>query len=605
MSAAQHLPHLALLEVLTPPTGWRTDRALLSSYSADPAVLAAALMALAGRDPEDGTPTRIALARALVELRGRVTFVVQRGRLAVPTAGGQIAGLLDRFIREARYDERERSWHAKLALVRFVPDRSAGALWRLWLGSRNLTRDTSWDMCLQIDGEPSRATQASADIAEISRRLAAEAGEAVAWQPLVAELGGVAWRMPRGLQLQSVALMLPRDRGRSLPRPPDGLQKVLAVSPFLDGSRVTALGRWGDERCERSLLSSRPALAEVAAQRGQPFSRWTHLLTLPPPGEVSVSEPGSAEAVLEDRGLHAKLIWTTHASGHTLWLGSPNLTVRGWTQNAEVVAEVLAERRGGAAAVRALEDGIARFKDSAQPITPVALGAASAADPDRKLLEDAQKEVAARFVATQRREQDGTVLLRCDGPPHPGHPEVKLEIARLNGGKWAEWARGIAHLPLAAERDAWSDLVNLRVSFRDEALSWTQAAPFDPPRANERDGEILAEWLGPLGRLAAVRELLTGLSATPEDRPWDVVLTATRAVSGKQTTSVMGEVPSLEQVLRAWQRDPGRLALVDALLAAPDGDPGQEGATALAAFRRTWAVLKAGLEIEAGFGSHP
>jgi len=85
--SGEHLPGLALLDALRPPAGWRVDRALLSSYSADPAVLAAVMLALVARDDDGGSGTRPALARALLELRGRVAFVVQRGRLAAPGAG--------------------------------------------------------------------------------------------------------------------------------------------------------------------------------------------------------------------------------------------------------------------------------------------------------------------------------------------------------------------------------------------------------------------------------------------------------------------------------------------------------------------------------------
>ena len=41
-----HLAGQSILDVLRPPVGWKTDRALLSSYSADLAVIAAALLAL-------------------------------------------------------------------------------------------------------------------------------------------------------------------------------------------------------------------------------------------------------------------------------------------------------------------------------------------------------------------------------------------------------------------------------------------------------------------------------------------------------------------------------------------------------------------------------
>jgi len=63
-----HLPTLPLLEALRPPSGWRTDRAILSAYSAEPRVLVSLLLALAGRDDDSGSGSRVALARTLCEL---------------------------------------------------------------------------------------------------------------------------------------------------------------------------------------------------------------------------------------------------------------------------------------------------------------------------------------------------------------------------------------------------------------------------------------------------------------------------------------------------------------------------------------------------------
>ena len=96
-----HLPTLPLLEALRPPPGLRTDRAILSAYSAEPRVLVSLLFALAGRDDDSGSGSRVALARTLDELRGRVAFVLQRGRIAAPNAAPRVLALLDRFVRES------------------------------------------------------------------------------------------------------------------------------------------------------------------------------------------------------------------------------------------------------------------------------------------------------------------------------------------------------------------------------------------------------------------------------------------------------------------------------------------------------------------------
>ena len=263
-----HLPTLPLLEALRPPPGWRTDRAILSAYSAEPAVLVSLLLALAGRDDDSGSGSRVALARALDELRGRVAFVLQRGRIAAPNAAPRILALLDRFVREAPWDEvgvagaSGRSWHAKLALVRMVAsdDGTAAPQWRFWLGSRNFTRDSSWDIALSLETvEPgSSGGQMLVGIEQVAARLAEHAEETLSWQPLISELAQTRWNVPRGLTLRRVTLLLPEDADRGLPPSPPKVRRLLAVAPFLDGRTVRRLRSWSDQTC--TLLSTIPEL---------------------------------------------------------------------------------------------------------------------------------------------------------------------------------------------------------------------------------------------------------------------------------------------------------------------------------------------------------
>src|SRR5207249_2459902 len=97
-SQPAHLSHLSQLDHLRPPPGWRTDSAVLSTYSAHTSVIAAVLLALGGQDDDTGSGTKIAFARALTELRGKVHFVLQSGRLTLPENPASIVSLLDRFI---------------------------------------------------------------------------------------------------------------------------------------------------------------------------------------------------------------------------------------------------------------------------------------------------------------------------------------------------------------------------------------------------------------------------------------------------------------------------------------------------------------------------
>ena len=497
-----HLPTLPLLEALRPPPGWRTDRAILSAYSAEPAVLVSLLLALAGRDDDSGSGSRVALARTLDELRGRVAFVLQRGRIAPPNAAPRVLALLDRFVREAPWDEGDtagasgRSWHAKLALVRLVAsdDRTAPPQWRFWLGSRNFTRDTSWDIALSLETvEPGSAGGQTLDgIEQVAARLAEHADETARWQPLVSELAQTQWNVPRGLTLRRIVLMLPDDTDRGLPPSPPKVHRLLAVAPFLDGGTVRRLRSWTNQT--RTLLSTTPELGRLSSQRAKPLKGF-ELLTLPGTPEENEAPPDEdsapLDASLDTRGLHAKLLWAEHAAGATLWLGSPNLTQRAWTRNAEAFAEIGVRLRGGAQAAKSPSR---RARRPSGTWHGRSIRKTSKTKCRRTMIGKRWRPRAARSlrgcapVSDMMRTKPRSSR-RLERPPHPEDPRIFLIVGRL-GGTMVRWDRdAIAVAIPKTNASADADLISVRVSLNDQSLSWTQLAPFDPPLPATRDSD--------------------------------------------------------------------------------------------------------------------
>ena len=599
-----HLATQPLLELLRPPPGSRTDRAILGAYSAEPAVLVAILLALAGRDDDQGGGAKVALARAMTDLGGRVHFVLQRGRLAAPRKATAVLALLDRFVREVPFNEvadggAGRSWHAKVALVRTVPcdDRQGPARWRFWLGSRNFTQDTSWDIALSLATKEDRAGgQRLPGIDDVAARLASKADQARAWGALAAELAEARWDVPKGLTARRVHLMLPGDVGRGMPAPPPRTGRLLAVAPFLDGGTVGRLSTWG---ARRELLSSMSELASLNAQTAAPLGGFD-LLAFPGAPEDGAAPPedgdATAEAALEARGLHAKLLWAEHGGRATLWLGSPNLTQRAWRRNAEAYAEVGVDFRRNPPAATTLRDGIEVFRDLARPVRAEDLGQAVEEDPVQEALEKARGQVASRLVGCQRRGTDATIVETRDGPPHPDDARIGLEVARL-GEALRAWPAGISSIELPLEDGAETELLSLRVSLQGHGTAWTQRVPFYPPLSATRDTAVLDRYLGARGILEWISNELDDASGSDGGGAWDAE-PEPRGGAGRGPGNGRA-LPTVEKVLRAWTRDPGRLEAVDRILGGTDrtrsGDNDVEARRHLAAFARSWRVLRAGL----------
>jgi hypothetical protein len=145
-------PTFSFTELLSPPEGWRTDCAILSTYSADLVVIVTALLAFTGCDFDNRrTGSRVELVKAIEALRGRVCVLAQAGRVAIPNTFRPILKLLDRFVKTVDTHETFSSWHPKVALVRYQSTEDASDHhWRVWLGSRNLTRALNWEAGLAL-----------------------------------------------------------------------------------------------------------------------------------------------------------------------------------------------------------------------------------------------------------------------------------------------------------------------------------------------------------------------------------------------------------------------------------------------------------------------
>src|SRR5258708_2176777 len=169
-------PRFSFTELLKPPEGWRTDHAILSSYSADLVVILTSLLALSGCDLESRrTGSRVELVRAIEALRDRVRILAQEGRVPIPGTK-PILKLMDRFLATVVTDETQRSFHAKLALLRFHNlQNPEERQWRIWLGSRNLTQALNWEAGLVLVSRADGKGQRIEGLAALGEAMAARA----------------------------------------------------------------------------------------------------------------------------------------------------------------------------------------------------------------------------------------------------------------------------------------------------------------------------------------------------------------------------------------------------------------------------------------------
>ena len=589
--------NLPYLDGLRPEPGWSTDFALLTTYSADLVAVVATLLALAGLDDERGSGSKVDFANAIEALRDRTRILVQAGRITAPTKLPKILCILDQFIREIQMNEAEGSWHPKAGLIRMTAEDGNAVQWRLWLGSRNITRDTSWDVGLVLVGHSESVGRLIPGVAELGRELAARAGlKNVRQTSVYKQLQSVHWEMPTGCTVEDVQLLL--RSGRTLPEAPSGIRKLTVVSPFLDGTMVRHFGRWGDEQTRRVLVSTLPELSKLNAQASRPLDAYEEVLYLEAPSPevdrfgLMDEDPGvgSEDERPDARGLHAKLIYAEHQGGRSLWIGSANVTQRGWQgPNTEIVARLSVSSD--------VSTGLHNFINQIGRIADFESLKPPESDDLDKRLEGARREIVARWKVRQS-IRDERPQLKATQLPHPDEPDAELWVGLL-AQPLTQWLRGAGSLQLPPVSPAEAtELVHCEVRLGCRSIGWLQNAPLDPPLGPTRDQRALARYLDPRTFLLWIRSVLTIDVLSDGGADWDDEPQRQQA-----TTCSAGPgwwSPTLEDVLKAWSRDPATVREVDRKVRryldvmeqeSPEGQA-EEEREILEQFTSIWAVLR-------------
>ena len=614
---------LAVLDALAPEPGWETDLALFSSYSVDLVAVAAIVVALAGEGDDHERLRKAPLARACERMRDRFRVVCQAGRVAVPSSGASTLVIADRWIREVRYDGNERSWHAKLALVRYRPldDPDSQAEWRLWLGSRNLTRDTSWDSALTALGRVSGTTDSIDESVARAGAVLAEKAALPGWPAtnIEDELRGLHWEWPEDIrEVVSFAMWPDAHPATGFPRPPRGLRHVVAVSPFVNGSVARKLSGWGRAtKTKRRLLTTPSTLAALAARKAAlaGFSS-LHQLDVPVGAEdadADQDKTGDDQMVEVHRGLHAKLVWVRSTKGDELWLGSANLTKRAWNgRNTEAVVHARVVPGVGEGLVEGLVKGLATevLHDGLATEPP-------AEDAAEQALERLRNRIAAIWDARLERDEASDAI-RCEtrSAPLRDTDGASLSARLLGQPDWVTWKPSAAAVEFPVPvLHRQTELVELRLrstEIPDLIASWVARAVMNPPLDVTRDRAVLARLMGPRAFLTWLRALLDDVTGGAGDDPWPERTDEERHKPASWRTAFLG-TPTLESVLMAWMRNPATVRQVDRALeiwareikdALPE-DAGQDDREALQELRRfedAWGVIRNGLEL-AGTGS--
>jgi len=551
-------PKFSFTELLKPPDGWRTDHAILSTYSADLVVIVTSLLAMSGCDLESRrTGSRVELVRAIEALRGRVRILAQEGRVPVPAAPVPILKLLDKFLSTVVTDERESSFHPKAALLRFYNvDDPDDRQWRIWFGSRNLTRALNWEAGLVLVSRSDGKGQHIEGLAAIGAALATRAKLAgLTPRGIKSELSKLTWECPPGCEVRRVSLLGP-GLEQGFPNPPADTEHMFVVSPFLDSETVRIAGAWGGPKTHRTLVSTDLEFQRLLREDSAVFAGFENLCRQPLPDlpmeyAVHIEEENRAAAeIAEDeeappQGLHAKILFAAKGKRRQLWIGSANVTARGWEgRNLEIVAELAVNQE--------VAEGIEAFVSTCERYTPVVTEPKD--DKDEQALEKARKALSGRWPLKQT-ISDGVLKIVATAPPPIANHDITVDVAAM-GGAWKQWPADANHLAVGTVRE-WerTDFVQIRVRLGDMVCAWLQVAPCEPPPDEKRDRSLIAQYLDPHTFLWWLRSLLADSPVEAAGGDWDSDGGPPPNVASNGQAADLGSMPTVEEILRAWARD--------------------------------------------------
>jgi hypothetical protein len=360
-----------LVDSLRPPPGYIFSAGLATTYSLDLTTLLSVPLHLALRSSDDRNSMLqdgVALLEALRRTTDRLSIFCQQGRICAPNLPHVLYGLLESCVVEVNAPHGG-VFHPKIWVLRFErPAVADDVVLRLLVLSRNLTGDRSWDLSLSLDGTPGKRTVTQnrplADLVSALPDLAPSLPVARIRKDckiIADELRQTSWtELPVAFEELAFHTLGLKRRSWS-PKPS---KRLAVISPFVTASALHALATSTQEAV---VLVSRPD--ELAKASKASLARFGALKVLHEGAETDDGDDALAADRLT-RGLHAKAYIVENGWDTTLYLGSANATNASMMSGANV--EILAELTGKRSRVGGIDsflgdDGLREYLTEFEP----------------------------------------------------------------------------------------------------------------------------------------------------------------------------------------------------------------------------------------------
>ena len=326
------------LDLLRPPSGYRLEYAVGTTYSLDFIALTAALLAFVDVETElgEGSVKSIDSLHAVTRLADRVSIFVNRGQISGPSKVSRVTVLYDRIVHEVCLPVA--CFHPKVWVTHYRPRKTPGPvkrpdIVRVICASKNLTTSSCWEAFVACEGVVHKHKvnhSLNSGVCEFITRLAGlNSSPSRAIFRLREAVAQTAFTFPKPLEKEA-AFLWQWHRTQSLHRhlPPNG-QRALVISPFVRKSFLEDILN----RFEKIIVVS--TQRELDAIADEDFMR----RLCSPKNRVYVVHPFETDDGTA-MDLHAKILVLEDAHGPQTLLGSANASPSAWKgQNCEAIIQ--------------------------------------------------------------------------------------------------------------------------------------------------------------------------------------------------------------------------------------------------------------------------
>ena len=452
-------------EELTPPGGYRLERAVATTYSLDLAALVAAAIPLGLSqvvDDDDAALKESGALLAIQKIAEKIVVFCEAGQMPSPrkrtnSNASKFLALLDSVVVSVALDKRQNgcfpAFHPKVWLLEFTNVNDAkDHLYRCIVMSRNLTFDRSWDVSVTLDGhevadDPAvteknapliaflefletqiEKSKGGASDRQAERRLKIVQGLKRALAHVKFEIDGKLFDdfefVPSGFGdykgLQATPLLCAKKGAADC-----SFHDLVVVSPFLTSEIVE---QWngpmnnrqenrGENMMRRVLITRQEALNGLRQEQVQNFTCYV----LKSDVVSDANDPESEGAASLGQDIHAKIYLRRKGTTSDLFIGSANATRMGLgcgdgaPQNVEMMIRLRGKKR--ALNIDAFLKDLFCGKDAGDPKCPfeevkeIQSSDSDATAENVKKVERAIKEFCRCKVTGSVREENGAYAI--------------------------------------------------------------------------------------------------------------------------------------------------------------------------------------------------